>query len=51
MPFLGPTPRAIGPQKRHLKCLGWLKVEFTSNEDKLLGAKEAQAVAFQFQAF
>ncbi len=51
MPFLGPTPRAIGPQKRHLKCSGWIEVEFTSDEDKLLGAKEVQAVAFQLQAF
>jgi hypothetical protein len=51
MPFLNPTPRAIGPQKRHLECLGWLEVEFISKEDELLGTKKAQAVAFQFQAF
>jgi hypothetical protein len=46
MPFLDPTLGAIGPQKIHLKCLGWLKVEFTSEEDKLFGAKKAEAMAF-----
>jgi len=39
MPFLDPTPRAIGPQRRHFKCLGWLEVELTSEEDELLGTK------------
>ncbi len=51
MPFLNPTLGAIGPQKIHLKCLGWLEVEFTSEEDKQLGAKKAQAMAFSPWAF
>jgi hypothetical protein len=48
-PFLDPTLGAIGPQKRHLKCLDWL--ELISKEDKLLGTKKAQAMTFWLWAF
>jgi hypothetical protein len=51
IPFLGLTLGTIGPQKRHLKCLGWLEVELASEEDELLGTKKAQVVAFQLQTF
>jgi hypothetical protein len=47
MPFLNPTLGAIGPQKRHLKCLNWLEVEFTFEEDELLGSKKAHAMVFR----
>jgi hypothetical protein len=51
MPFLGHTLGAIGPQKKHLKYLGWLEFEFTFEEDKLFSAKKAKVMAFWPQAF
>ncbi len=49
MPFLDPTPRAIGPQKRHLKCLSWLEVELTSKKDELLGTKRPKVWRSNFK--
>jgi hypothetical protein len=40
MHFQDLTPGTIRPQKRHLKCSGWLEVELNSEEDELLGVKK-----------
>jgi len=47
MPFSNPIAGAIRPQKRQLKCSGWLNFELISKEDELLGALKAQVVAFR----
>jgi hypothetical protein len=44
MPFLSPTP-TTGTQKTHFNCLDWGAIEFTFEEEELLGVRNAQVEA------
>jgi len=44
MPFLSPTP-TTGAQKTHFNCLDWRAIELTSEEEELLGVKNARVEA------